>query len=437
MTDDTPIHRLERDGRTITLIGTAHVSQESADLVRRTIETEQPDTVCIELCESRLQSVRQKSRWQEMDIIKVVKEKKAFLLLSNLILASFQKRIADRMDIKPGQEMITAVEAAEAAGAQVWLADRDIRVTLSRTWRSMGLWDKLKLLYQLLLSLGEVDDLSQEDIERMKQEDVLNALLEEIGTAQPVIREILIDERDRYLAQKIKDAPGAHIVAVVGAGHVPGIKRYWSSETDLAALEALPPKSRLAGLIKWGLPAAILGLFVYGFYAGGSKAGSDMILWWVAANGLLAQEEPAADAIVVASTPAAITPTAAAEPAEGDTAASDEEADGNAGEEAQPEEETLPAPTEAPTQAPLPPTAPPPPTGAPTPEPTATATSTPQVVASFTPPPTPFATELAPKAARPASISSFRSASRPTGPATSCSACRSVRRALMPSSCIS
>jgi pheromone shutdown-related protein TraB len=288
MTDDTPIHRLERDGRTITLIGTAHVSQESADLVRQTIETEQPDTVCIELCESRLQSIRQKSRWQEMDIIKVVKEKKAFLLLSNLILASFQKRIADRMDIKPGQEMITAVEAAEAAGAQVWLADRDIRVTLSRTWRSMGLWDKLKLLYQLLLSLGEVDDLSQEDIERMKQEDVLNALLEEVGTSQPVIREILIDERDRYLAQKIKEAPGAHIVAVVGAGHVPGIKRCWSSETDLAALEELPPKSRLAGLIKWGLPAAILGLFVYGFYAGGSKAGSDMILWWVAANGLLA-----------------------------------------------------------------------------------------------------------------------------------------------------
>ena len=288
MTDNTHIHQLEWDGRTVTLIGTAHVSQESADLVRQTIETEQPDTVCVELCESRLQSVRQKSRWQEMDIIKVVKEKKAFLLLSNLILASFQKRIADRMDIKPGQEMITAVEVAEAAGAQVWLADRDIRVTLSRTWRSMGLWDKVKLLYQLLLSLGEVDDLSQEDIERMKQEDVLNGLLEEIGASQPVIREILIDERDRYLAQKIKEAPGPHIVAVVGAGHVPGIKRYWSSDTDLSALEELPPKSRLSGLIKWGLPAAILGLFLYGFYAGGAKAGSDMILWWVAANGLLA-----------------------------------------------------------------------------------------------------------------------------------------------------
>ncbi len=288
MTDEANLHRLEQDGRTITLIGTAHVSQESADLVRRVIETEQPDTVCVELCASRLQSIRQKSRWQEMDIIKVVKEKKAFLLLSNLILASFQKRIADRMDIKPGQEMITAVEAAEAAGAEVWLADRDIRITLSRTWRSMGLWDKLKLLYQLLLSLGEVDDLSPEDIERMKQEDVLNSLLEEVGSAQPVVRKILIDERDRYLAQKIKDAPGDHVVAVVGAGHVPGIKRYWSSDTDLSALEGMPPKSRLTGLFKWGIPAVILALFVYGFYAGGSKAGSDMLLFWVAANGLLA-----------------------------------------------------------------------------------------------------------------------------------------------------
>ena len=156
MTDDTSIHRLEHQGRTVTLVGTAHVSRESAELVRQTIEAEKPDTVCVELCASRLQSIRQKSRWQEMDIIKVVKEKKAFLLLSNLILASFQKRIADRMDIKPGQEMITAVEAAEETGAQVWLADRDIRITLSRTWRSMGLWEKGKLLFQLLLSLGKM-----------------------------------------------------------------------------------------------------------------------------------------------------------------------------------------------------------------------------------------------------------------------------------------
>lgn len=288
MSDDTSIFRLAYEDRTVTLIGTAHVSRESAELVRRTIEAEQPDTVCVELCASRLQSIRQQSRWQEMDIIKVVKEKKAFLLLSNLILASFQKRIADRLDIKPGQEMIAAVEAAEEIGAEVCTADRDIRITLSRTWRSMGLWAKVKLVGQLVFSLGEVDELSREDIERMKQEDVLEGLLKEIGASQPVIREILIDERDRYLAQKIKAAPGRRIVAVVGAGHVPGIKRYWGRDLDLAALESLPPKSRLGTLFKWGLPALILGLFVYGFYAGGAKTGSDMLVLWVAANGLLA-----------------------------------------------------------------------------------------------------------------------------------------------------
>lgn len=265
MTEEANIHRLTHDGREIILIGTAHVSRESADLVRATIETEKPDTVCVELCESRWQSIQQKSRWRDMDIVKVIKEKKAFLLLSNLILASFQRRIADKMDIQPGQEMLTAIETAEAVGARTWLADRDIRTTLARTWRSMSLWGKVKLLFQLLLSLGEVDELSEEDIEKMKQEDVLNALLNEIGASQPVIRAILIDERDRYLAQRIKCAPGDKIVAVVGAGHVPGIRKYWTHEIDLAALDVLPPKSTLAGSLKWIIPAAIMLLFGWGF----------------------------------------------------------------------------------------------------------------------------------------------------------------------------
>ena len=288
MNAEPHIHRLTYDGKDIILIATAHVSRESADLVRRTIETEKPDTVCVELCESRWQSIRQKTRWRDMDIVKVVKEKKAFLLLSNLILASFQRRIADKMDIQPGQEMITAIETADATGAQTWLADRDIRITLARTWRSMSLWGKAKLLFQLLLSLGEVDDLKAEDIEKMKQEDVLDALLNEIGASQPVIRSILIDERDRYLAQRIKSAPGQKIVAVVGAGHVPGIRRYWERAFNLDELNKLPAKSMLAGSLKWIIPAIIILLFAWGFYTGGSKAGSDMVLWWVAANGILA-----------------------------------------------------------------------------------------------------------------------------------------------------
>ena len=171
------VHRLEYEGKEIILIGTAHVSKESVDLVSEVITAEQPDTVSVELCQSRYDSMRQKKKWQDTDIVKVIREKKAFLLLSNLLLTSFQKRVADKLDVKPGEEMMKAIESAEGMGAKIHLADRDIRVTLSRTWRIMGLWNKLKLLFQLLLSVGEVDDISEEDVEQMKQADVLETLL--------------------------------------------------------------------------------------------------------------------------------------------------------------------------------------------------------------------------------------------------------------------
>jgi len=282
------IHRLEHGSKEILLIGTAHVSRESTELVRQTIQAEKPDTVCVELCESRFQSIRQKDKWCDMNIIKVIKEKKTFLLLSNLLLTSFQKRIADKLDIKPGAEMIEAIESADSCGATIHLADRDIRVTLSRTWRVMGLWAKLKIVFQLALSLGNVDEITEEDVEKMKQEDMLQSLLSEVEKSLPVLRNILIDERDRYLAQKIKDAPGNRIIAVVGAGHVPGIKQYWEQETDIDALEIIPPKSKTAGLVKWLIPAAILVLLIFGFFYGGSKAGTDMLTWWVVANGAMA-----------------------------------------------------------------------------------------------------------------------------------------------------
>ncbi|MEW6671542.1 MAG: TraB/GumN family protein [Thermodesulfobacteriota bacterium] len=282
------IHRLGGDDTEIILVGTAHVSRESADLVSDVIKTEAPDTVCLELCESRYQAIRQKERWREMDIIKVIKEKKAFLLLSNLLLASFQKKIANQFGIMPGQEMLNAIEAAEAAGADIYLADRDIRITLSRVWRSMGWWQKIKLLYQLILSTGELDEISEADIEKMKQQDVLEALLLELEASLPVLRKILIDERDRFLAHKIKAAPGRKKVAVVGAGHVPGIKRYWGDSTDVNSLEKLPPKSKAAEFIKWFIPLGIGALMIFGFYIGGAGAGTQMLKWWVLVNGLLA-----------------------------------------------------------------------------------------------------------------------------------------------------
>jgi pheromone shutdown-related protein TraB len=282
------VHHLTANGKEIIVVGTAHVSKESVDLVRDVIDEVKPDTVCVELCESRAQAIRHKDRWQEMDIVKVIKEKKAFLLLSNLMLASFQKRIAARLEVSPGQEMIQAMESAQSIGASVHLADRDIRTTLSRTWRNMGFWGKIKLIFQMLLSLGEVDEISEADVEKMKQQDMLASILDEVGTSMPQVRETLIDERDRYLTEKIRTAPGEKIVAVVGAGHVPGMKRYWDQPIDLESLNRLPPKGWFSKFIKWFLPFGICTLIVYGFFRSGADAGTEMVAWWVLANGVLA-----------------------------------------------------------------------------------------------------------------------------------------------------
>jgi pheromone shutdown-related protein TraB len=288
MTDNQNIRRLEYKDKKITLIGTAHVSLESAELVEEVISREMPETVCVELCQSRYESLTKKKSWKETDLIKVIKEKKAFLLLSNLMLAYFQKRIGKTLGIKPGEEILRAIRRAEAVDAQVHLADRDVRTTLARTWRLMGFWTKLKLIAQFLASSWEVDSLKQEDIEKMKREDVLESLLSEIGGAFPHIRRIIIDERDKYLAHKIRTAPGKDVIAVVGAGHVPGIQKYWHDDIDMKSLEEVPPRGRLFRLLKWAIPALIIGLIITGFFFAGKTAGTHMIKWWILANAVLA-----------------------------------------------------------------------------------------------------------------------------------------------------
>jgi len=283
-----PIHRLSFNDKEVILIGTAHVSQQSVDLVKEVVASEKPDTVCVELCPGRYQTISQKDRWQNMDIIKVIKEKKSFLLLSNLMLAAFQKRIAAKLDVQPGQEMIQAIASAESVGAQIHLADRDVRITLGRTWRKMGLWTRLKLIFQLVLSFSGMEEIAAEDVERMKQQDVLETILAEVGQSMPALRHTLIDERDQYLAAKIRSAPGTKIVAAVGAGHVPGILRYWNEPIDLKPLDEMPAKSPVGSFIKWFIPAVIVALLIYGFFVGGSKVGAGMLAWWIGANAILA-----------------------------------------------------------------------------------------------------------------------------------------------------
>lgn len=308
-TASAPI-RLAVGDKDVLLVGTAHVSRDSAELVTRVIAEEKPDTVCVELCQPRYQALRNKNQWREMDIFQVIKEKKAFLLLANLLLAAFQKKVAEQFDIQPGADMMAAINAAENIGAEIHLADREIRTTLARAWNALGWWGKFKLLFQTMLSISGADEIEEEDIERLKQEDVLQMALKELEKSHPVLQKIMIDERDRYLSQKIKTAPGKKIVAVVGAGHAAGIQRYWESPIALEELDAVPPPGISRHILKWGIPLLIIAGFAAGFFFGGADTGARMLGWWVVANSALA----ALGAIIVLAHPFTVLASAVAAP---------------------------------------------------------------------------------------------------------------------------
>lgn len=280
------ITRIHLDGKEYILIGTAHVSKHSAEQVKEVIEAERPDSVCIELDEQRYQSITEGTKWKEMDIIQVVKEKKASLLLMNLAISSFQNRMAKQFGINAGQEMIQGIESAKETGANLVLADRNIQITFSRIWGSIGLKGKTLLLSQVIASIFSKDTISEEELEKMKNQDTINAILNEFTETFPRLKTPLIDERDQYLAQKIKNAPGEKIVAVLGAAHVPGIKEEIKKEQDMARLTALPPKSNLPKIIGWSIPIFILAIIAYTFYANPS-AGLAQTISWILWNGSL------------------------------------------------------------------------------------------------------------------------------------------------------
>ncbi|MEA3470502.1 MAG: TraB/GumN family protein [Thermodesulfobacteriota bacterium] len=282
------VHRLTVKGKEIVLVGTAHVSRESAELVERTIEEEGPDTVCVELCRSRYDAIRQKANWEEMDILKIIREKRTSLLLSQLIMASFQKKIAEKFGINPGEEMLRAMQKAEEKGAEVALVDRDIRTTMTRTWRTMRLSSKFRFFFEIILSLFAAEDITEEDIEELKKHDALELAMQTFGKKLPEVKTTLIDERDRFMAHEISHATGNKIVAVVGAGHAQGILQYLTDDIDIASISEVPPKGRSGRVIAWGIPAVILGIIVAGFFHSGSEASINMIKWWIIVNGVLA-----------------------------------------------------------------------------------------------------------------------------------------------------
>lgn len=286
MSEET-ITRINIDGKEIILIGTAHVSRHSAEQVKEVIEAEQPDAVCIELDEQRYQSIMEGNKWRDMDIFKVIKEKKATLLLMNLAISSFQQRMANQFGIKPGQEMIQGIESANEIDATLVLADRNIQTTFSRIWNGIGFKGKAILLTQVVASIFSKESISEEDLEKMKDEDMINAMLHEFTESFPKLKVPLIDERDQYLAQKIKKAPGDKVVAVLGAAHVPGIKEQIKKEHDLARLSEIPPKSKVPKMIAWIIPILILAVIAYTFIAN-PAAGWQQTISWVLWNGSFA-----------------------------------------------------------------------------------------------------------------------------------------------------
>lgn len=280
------ITRLEMNGKEYILIGTAHVSKHSAEQVKEVIEAERPDSVCVELDEQRYQTITEGSKWQEMDIIQVIKEKRASLLLMNLAISSFQNRMAKELGIKAGQEMIQGIESAKEVGAELVLADRNIQITFSRIWGNLGLKGKALLLSQIITSIFSRDSISEEELEKLKEQDTINAMLNEFTETFPRLKKPLIDERDQYLAQKIKEAPGEKIVAVLGAAHVPGIKEEIKKTHDLKKLRAIPPKSKWPKVIGWSIPVLILAIILYTFLAN-PTAGFAQTISWILWNGSL------------------------------------------------------------------------------------------------------------------------------------------------------
>jgi pheromone shutdown-related protein TraB len=282
------VHLIKKDGREFIIVGTAHISRQSADLVREVIENEKPDVVCVELDEKRLLALSEKNRWENLDLKSIIKQKQLSTLIINLVLASYQKKLGEKLGVTPGTELLEAVQAAKEKNIPIELCDREVRITLRRAWHSMSFWQKLKFLFGGLAGIFEKQELTEEKLSELRSKDVLSEMMDELGKAMPVLKEVIIDERDQYIAQKMKESKGEKIVSIVGAGHVKGIIRTLenNSSIDLKKIEVIPAASPVAKIVGWGIPAIIIGSILFIGYSKGLNEAGDNALFWILANGI-------------------------------------------------------------------------------------------------------------------------------------------------------
>lgn len=290
MSENADIYRIKTsDDREIVLIGTAHISKVSKELVRETIENEKPDTICVELDEGRAKSIQDPERWKKTDLKEVIKKKQLATLIANLVLGSYQKRMGEQTGVKPGSELKEAVDLAGEKEIPVVLADRDIKITLRRTWACTPWYRKFSLLGGLFASIFDKTEISEEELAKIKEQDALNSMMQEFGKSFPEVKQVLIDERDQFLASKIKNAPGQKVVAVVGAGHMKGIADIIEGDKELPSEESIsviPKGAPIWKIIGWAIPLAIVTSIIFvGYKAGVEKAGELSLQWAMLTGG--------------------------------------------------------------------------------------------------------------------------------------------------------
>ncbi len=288
MVEFLDIERVFSEGKEIVLVGTAHISQKSVELVKQAIEFEKPDVVGIELDLQRLDVLLNEKKWKEMDIMQVVKEGKAPLFLLNLLLSNIQRNFGEQVGVSPGSEMLEAIKSAGEKNIPIALLDRDVKVTLKRAMDKMSFFEKIKILFSIMVGMFGGEKLSPEKIEELKQKDSLNHLMQELGKEMPSIKEVLVDERDLFIANKILNIESKKIVAVVGLGHIEGIKKYLDKKRDVSEINSVQEKKSILRHASWIIPAIFIALLAYAFLTKGIDSILNFLAYWIIITGTFA-----------------------------------------------------------------------------------------------------------------------------------------------------
>jgi pheromone shutdown-related protein TraB len=281
----TPIIDIDDDLR---LLGTAHVATASVEAVRENIESWEPDIVAVELCQSRYSALTQDRRLDKEGLLKVIKEGKAPMVLLQSLLAAEQRKLGIDEGQQPGAELLAAVTAAEEVGLEVALIDRDIQTTLRRAWNKMGFREKFGLIWALM---GEDEDEEELDLEQMlADKDLLTSLMEELREVSPGAGDVLIDERDEYIARKISEIRNnGKVLAVLGAGHLDGVSKYLSEgivadEERMSDLSVVPKGGKILKTISYSIPVVLMGLLGWFAYNGDIASIKENGIYWFAGN---------------------------------------------------------------------------------------------------------------------------------------------------------